>query len=212
MKIVIGHKNLNLEELFQVSCLTAHAELVVDSVTNADFATSIPGGAPKDAQIIPQISAHLGSLLRPEHQRAIVLVKLLQIVKMKRSAVKANVDFLVDVINTNKIFEGPNFFVGLFEFAKTLNVFFSEKELFILGNEVHIYNAIFALELYQLSQRLRLYDTTLATSLETLAINPDYLTEYALTLGKSTQGVTNFKNAMIALTDKSKVLTGTTPM
>ncbi len=53
MKIVIGHKNLNLEELFSVACLPAHAEVVVDSVTNAEFAATIPGGAPKDAQTIP---------------------------------------------------------------------------------------------------------------------------------------------------------------
>ena len=48
MKIVIGHKNLNLEELFQVSCLPAHAEVVVDSVINAELAGAIPGGPPKD--------------------------------------------------------------------------------------------------------------------------------------------------------------------
>jgi hypothetical protein len=42
------------------------------------------------------------------------------------------------------------------------------------------------LEIYKLSQQLRLYDTTLAFSLETLAVHPDYLTDYALTLGKST--------------------------
>jgi hypothetical protein len=49
MKIVIGHKNLNLEELFQVACMPAYAEVVVDSVTQAEFATQIPGGPPKDA-------------------------------------------------------------------------------------------------------------------------------------------------------------------
>ncbi len=62
------------------------------------------------------------------------------------------------------------------------------------------------MEIYKLSQQLRLFDTILAFSLETLAVHPDYLTDYALTLGKSTQGVTNFKNNMQALTDKSKLL------
>lgn len=56
MSIVIGHKNLNLEELFQVACMPGRAEVIVDSVTNAEFAATIPGGAPKDAQTIPQIS------------------------------------------------------------------------------------------------------------------------------------------------------------
>jgi len=49
-------------------------------------------------------------------------------------------------------------------------------------------------------------DSTLAFTLETLQVHVDYLTEYALTLGKSTQGVNNFKNNLQALTDKSKLL------
>ena len=102
-------------------------------------------------------------------------------------------------------------FKGLFEFAKENNIFFSDKELFILGNTVHVYNAIFALEIYKLNNELGLLDTTLAFSLESLngAVHADYLTEYALTLGKSTQGVNNFKNNMQALTDKSKLLGST---
>jgi histidine ammonia-lyase len=80
-----------------------------------------------------------------------------------------------------------------------------------LGNTVHVYNAIFALEIYKLNNELRLLDTTLAFSLESLngAVHADYVTEYALTLGKSTQGVNNFKNNMQALTDKSKLLGST---
>jgi hypothetical protein len=35
MKIVIGHKNLNLEELFNISCLGA--EVVVDNVISVEF-------------------------------------------------------------------------------------------------------------------------------------------------------------------------------
>jgi hypothetical protein len=150
---------------------------------------------------VPVISERFSAFIRPEHERAILLVKLLQIVKMKRSAVKASVELLVEILNTNKIFsqtpEGParNFFEGLFEFAKSQkNVFFSEKELFILGNEVHIYNAVFGIEIYQIKEKLKLFDTTLSTSIETLGVHTDYLTDYALTLGKITQGVINFKN------------------
>ena len=77
MKIVIGHKNLNLEELFQIACMPSYAEVVVDSVTNAEFAASVPGGAPKEGQTVPEIPDRLLSSLRPEHERAIILVKLL---------------------------------------------------------------------------------------------------------------------------------------
>jgi hypothetical protein len=124
--------------------------------------------------------------IKPEHERAIILIKLLQIVKLKRNATRPNVEFLVNVLNSGKIFGGESLFKNLFDFAKEQNVFFSEKELFILGNQVHIYNAIFALEVYRLAQNLRMMDSTLAFTLETLQVHVDYLTEYALTLGKST--------------------------
>jgi hypothetical protein len=130
--------------------------------------------------------------------RAILVVKVLQIVKTKRQATRPNVEFLVEVINTNQAFEGSgrNFFEGLFALAREKNIFFSEKELFILGNPVHAYNAVFALELYKLSTQLGLLDTALAFSLESLGVSADYLSDYALTLGKATQGVSNFKNSL----------------
>ena len=37
MKIVIGHKNLNLEELFNASCYPTQAEIVVDNQVAAEF-------------------------------------------------------------------------------------------------------------------------------------------------------------------------------
>jgi len=51
---------------------------------------------------------------------------------------------------------------------------------------VHTYNAIFALEIYKLANQIRLLDSTLAFSLESLGAHVDYLTDYALTLGKET--------------------------
>jgi hypothetical protein len=72
---------------------------------------------------------------------------------------------------------------------------------------VHIYQAIVALEVFKLSQALPLLDTTLAFTLESLQqVHVDFLSEFWLTLGKSTQGVKNFMNNMQALTDKSKLL------
>lgn len=58
-------------------------------------------------------------------------------------------EFLVRVINEGKTF-GGEVFKGLIEYAKEQNVLFSEKELFVLGNTVHVYNAIFAFELYKI--------------------------------------------------------------
>jgi hypothetical protein len=94
----------------------------------------------------------------------------------------------------------------MFEHAKETNIFFSEKELFIIQALPHIYQAIFALEAYRLQDNMRLVDTSLVFSLEMLNVHQDYFTEYALTLGKSSQGVNNFKNNVLALIDKSKMV------
>jgi hypothetical protein len=43
MKIPIGHKVLNLEELYQVSCLGAdQAQVVIDSQLYAELSTAAP--------------------------------------------------------------------------------------------------------------------------------------------------------------------------
>jgi hypothetical protein len=39
-----------------------------------------------------------------------------------------------------------------------------------------------------------------------LNVHQDYFSEYALTLGKSSPGVNNFKNNVLALVDKSKMI------
>lgn len=82
----------------------------------------------------------------------------------------------------------------------------SEKELFIIQSRPHVLQAVFGLEVYKLQQNLKLLDSTLAYSLESLNVHADYLSEYALTLGKQTQGVTNFKNHILSLIDKSKMV------
>jgi hypothetical protein len=43
-------------------------------------------------------------------------------------------------------------------------------------------------------------------SSELLAAHSDYFTEYALTLGKQTQGLNTFRSNVLALVDKSKQL------
>lgn len=62
----------------------------------------------------------------------------------------------------------------------------NDKEIFILSSLPHIYSALFALEVRKLNEKVKLFDTVLAFSLETLNTHQDYFTEYALTSGKST--------------------------
>lgn len=42
MKIIVGHKNLNLEELFNIAYLPAQSEVVVDNVVSAEFSPQPP--------------------------------------------------------------------------------------------------------------------------------------------------------------------------
>lgn len=43
MQIVIGHKNLNLEELFTVAAFPTQSEVVVDNVISAELTTQHKG-------------------------------------------------------------------------------------------------------------------------------------------------------------------------
>ena len=63
-----------------------------------------------------------------------------------------------------------------------------------------------SLELYRLLNQMRMLDTSLVFSLEMLNVHQDYFSEYAITLGKSSQGINNFKNNVLALVEKSKLV------
>lgn len=66
--------------------------------------------------------------------------------------------------------------------------------------------AVLALEIYSLKENLGVYDATLAFTAEILKMHADYFTEYALTLGKQSQGINTFRNNMQAMTANSKIL------
>lgn len=80
--------------------------------------------------------------------------------------------------------EGRFFYDAFLAQCKEEQIRLTDKELFILGAPVHAYQAIFALEIYKLTKKVPLFDTTLVWTLESLKIHEDMLTPYALTLGK----------------------------
>jgi histidine ammonia-lyase len=86
------------------------------------------------------------------------------------------------------------------------NVAFNEKEAFIVDAKAHVYQAVFALAVYKMKENLSFYDSVLALSCELLHCHVDAFTEYAFTLGKQSQGLVQFRNNMLALTDHSKLL------
>ena len=108
MKIVIGHKVLNLEELYNVSYLDFNkAEVVVDNQLHAELSTAAAAGNPK-----PFAASGLVNLYRPQ-LRAVLLVKIVQLLKLKKIAQKSSIDFLVDTLNSNEAFETEKVIVSL---------------------------------------------------------------------------------------------------
>ena len=127
--------------------------------------------------------------------------------KLKKNAQKTTVDFLLDCLNSeeSKVQEGE-FFSTLNTLVQAEGVTLSDKEAFILQSGTHVYQAAYALELYRLRENLGLYDATLAFSADILKVHVDYFTDYALTLGRSSQGISQFRNNMQAMVDSSKLL------
>lgn len=66
--------------------------------------------------------------------------------------------------------------------------------------------AVYALECYRLKENLGFYDSILCLSSELVQAHADNFNEYALTLGKQSQGLNTFRSNVLALVDKSKML------
>lgn len=101
MKIVIGHKVLNLEELTNVAYLGKDlAEVIVDSQLYSDLSTQPlqKAATPQFKPITDDSESNLVLLTR-QQVRAALLVKLVQILKLKKNAQKSTVDFFLSVLN-----------------------------------------------------------------------------------------------------------------
>jgi len=102
MKIVIGHKVLNLEELTNVAFLGKDlAEVVVDSQLYAELATQAPQKTvdPSFNAMVDEEDGSSALLLTKNQIRAALLVKLVQLLKLKKNAQKSTVDFILSVLN-----------------------------------------------------------------------------------------------------------------
>lgn len=89
MKIVIGHKVLNLEELSNVAYLGRDlAEVIVDSQLYAELSTAAlqKVAEPQFKPIFDDGSESTPVLLTRQQVRAALLVKLVQILKLKKNA------------------------------------------------------------------------------------------------------------------------------
>lgn len=70
----------------------------------------------------------------------------------------------------------------------------------------HVLQAVTALEIYKIKENLGCYDGVLSLSCELLKSHIDNFTDFALTLGKASQGITQFRTNIQAMVDGSKIL------
>lgn len=104
-KVVIGHKVLNLEELYSVSCVGSAlgVEVVVDSQLYAELSTL---AVKYEAASFSELrEAAGGDVIKFNQQqiRAILLVKLVQLLKLKKNASKSSVDFILSLLNDSNV-------------------------------------------------------------------------------------------------------------
>ena len=100
MKIVIGHKVLNLEEITNVANLGVDlAEVIVDSQLYAELATQAPPKTIDAPQFNSIMNEGAKQMLTKAQFRAAILVKLVQLLKLKKNAQKSTIDFFVGQLN-----------------------------------------------------------------------------------------------------------------
>ena len=75
-----------------------------------------------------------------------------------------------------------------------------------MESQANILFATNALVTYKLREGMGFLNAILAFSMETLEFPVDFFNEYSLSMGRQSQGVTQFKQNMLAMTDKSKKL------
>lgn len=128
--------------------------------------------------------------------RAILIVKLIQLLKLKSIASKEAVDCVLSILNEDRIqSDSVNLFEFLYAQFEADSVLPIEKERYILNSLPACFLAKAAMTVYTCREGISFLNAVLAISLETVQFPAEYFNEYALTLrGRATQGVTQFKN------------------
>ena len=196
MKVVVGQKILNLEELFTIASAAGRqgvsAEVTVDSQIYAEL-----GKQQQDKPSGPNFADMNEGIKLPQQEgRAVLAVKLIQLLKMKGMAQQATADALVAMLNENKVSDKDSgFFESLYKNFEERGVFPNEKEKFILNSLPHIGLCQNALVAYQCREGFGFLNCVLALSMETAEFPVDFFSDYTLSQrGRTTQGVVLFKN------------------
>ena len=133
MKLTIGHKIVNLEELFQISQLNdnePYVEVVVDSAVYSELSKA----KPKDTKLEKFTSSHeFANNCSNSEVRAIIAAKIVQLLKLKINCQKAVIDSLLGLLNGKASYD-RNIFTTVYAHFEVSGVFPSEKERFLLNS------------------------------------------------------------------------------
>ena len=133
MKVVVGHKNLSLEELFEASQMKGNialAEVEVDSAIYSELSKA----PPKDKVLTSFSTMHkFAQNFSSSEIRAILVAKLVQLLKLKANCQAQVVDSILDMLNS-KVEYKADFFEFLYEGLAKRGSIPSEKERFILNS------------------------------------------------------------------------------
>ena len=117
------------------------------------------------------------------------------------------IEGILTILNEDKLPDGEtvNFPAQIYTILSEMNIFPSEKEAYILNSLPSILYAQKALLAYQCREAQGYLNSILAFTMETAEFPVDFFNDYSLSLrGRTTQGVTLFKNQILAMVDNSK--------
>ena len=123
--------------------------------------------------------------------RAILAVKLIQLLKLKSQVQQVLVNKLVQILNED-LFESESlvFFESLYSILGKEKVYPSDKERYILNSLPSVQYALCGLLAYKCREGQGYLNAILAFSMETSEFPVDFYNDYSLSLrGRTTQGV-----------------------
>lgn len=221
MKIIVGGKILTAEELFHIA--EESGEVVSDNQAVDELSKEIKFEDldPKAAEEVKENPAFGGAQMR-----AIMAVKLLHLVKLKKAGRQATAKFLEELFKAQltpvtiedlfQVFFGrgnvrnaAGQVVQIGEaMANQVWPGLNAAEIFVINLKNQIYAATFALECYRIQKMLPVFDWVYAFSCESVRACADCFHSATMTNGVQSKGAAAVRNSFAVLTDKSKMLSG----
>ena len=107
MKITVGQKVLNLEELFLISTYSAAASSQIEVVVDSQIYAELDKKSAKDSKPVTEYpKKEEFSALNKEDARAILIVKVIQLLKLRSMCKQSLIDGILTILNDDKLPDG----------------------------------------------------------------------------------------------------------